>query len=161
MPVDIDTRFEFHVDTPPGKDADFYSPTLRRYHRLLWSKRLPSGIQWQLEDASDGYLRHVGPDGELHLASDAITTPLYGRAARVIATIPESERPADLGYTVGSALVFPAVRVDGRPTINGARGLHPRIVDRFDLTLECIRRHYIGDSSPLGAALTRYEALRS
>ncbi|WP_113903400.1 DUF6994 family protein [Brevibacterium celere] len=34
-------------------------------------------------------------------------------------------------------------------TINGARGLHPRIVDRFDLTLECIRRHYRGEPSPL------------
>lgn len=38
----------------------------------------------------------------------------------------------------------------------GARGLHPRIADRFDLTLECFRRPYAGETSPLAAALARY-----
>ena len=41
-------------------------------------------------------------------------------------------------------------------TINGARGFHPRIADRFDLTLECIRRHYDGGTSPLADVLARY-----
>jgi integrase len=40
----IDTTFDFRSDTPPGLDPDTYSPTLRRYHRLLWSKPLPSGV---------------------------------------------------------------------------------------------------------------------
>lgn len=31
-----------------------------------------------------------------------------------------------------------------------------KIKDRFDLTLECIRRHYIGQCSPLGETLARY-----
>jgi hypothetical protein len=44
-------------------------------------------------------------------------------------------------------------------TINGARGCHPRIKDRFDLTVECIRRYYLGEEpNPLGAALARYAA---
>ncbi|HQQ32724.1 MAG TPA: hypothetical protein PLR90_02305 [Methylophilus sp.] len=43
-----------------------------------------------------------------------------------------------------------------KPTINGARGLNPQIKDRFDLTLECIRRHYRNESSPLGDTLQRY-----
>ena len=30
------------------------------------------------------------------------------------------------------------------------------IQDRFDLTLECIRRHYAGESSPLGETIGRY-----
>jgi hypothetical protein len=41
-------------------------------------------------------------------------------------------------------------------TINGARGCDSRIADRFDLTVECIRRHYLGESSPLGDTLARY-----
>lgn len=53
-------------------------------------------------------------------------------------------------------MVFPANRVGRKMTINGARGFHPRIKDRFDLTLECIRLHYLGESSPLGDTLTRY-----
>jgi hypothetical protein len=42
-------------------------------------------------------------------------------------------------------------------TINGARGFHPKIKDRFDLTVECIRRHYVDDPSPLSDTLARYE----
>ncbi len=36
------------------------------------------------------------------------------------------------------------------------RGFHPRIKDRFDLTVECIRRHYINEASPLSDTLARY-----
>lgn len=35
-------------------------------------------------------------------------------------------------------------------------GLHRRIDDRLDLTLECIRRHYSNGKSPLSDVLTRY-----
>ena len=41
-------------------------------------------------------------------------------------------------------------------TINGARGFHPRIKDRFDLTVECIRRHYLNEGSPLTNTIARY-----
>ena len=53
-------------------------------------------------------------------------------------------------------MVFPGNRVDRKMTINGARGFHPRIKDRFDLTLECIRRHYLDEPSPLNDTLARY-----
>ena len=53
-------------------------------------------------------------------------------------------------------MVFPGNRLDGKLTINGARGLNRKIADRFDLTLECIRRHYLGQPSPLGETLARY-----
>lgn len=49
-----------------------------------------------------------------------------------------------------------AQRVDGKMTINAARGCHPRIKDRFDLTVECIRRQYLGEPSPLSDTLVRY-----
>ncbi|HMD20318.1 MAG TPA: hypothetical protein VKH40_08345, partial [Alloacidobacterium sp.] len=61
-----------------------------------------------------------------------------------------------LGYTIGAMLVFPRNMVEGKPTINGARGCHAQIADRFDLTLECIRRHYLGQHSPLADTLQRY-----
>lgn len=38
--MNIDTAFDFRTDTPPGRDPDSHSPTLRRYHQLLWSKPL-------------------------------------------------------------------------------------------------------------------------
>lgn len=36
----IETTFDVNSDAQ-GKDPDKYSPTLRRYHRKLWSKELP------------------------------------------------------------------------------------------------------------------------
>lgn len=53
-------------------------------------------------------------------------------------------------------MIWPGNRVDGMMTINGARGFYRRIADRMDLTLECVRRHYLGQHSPLGPVLARY-----
>ncbi len=53
-------------------------------------------------------------------------------------------------------MVFPGNKIDGKQTINGARGFTRKIADRMDLTLECIRRHYRGERSPLGDTLRRY-----
>ena len=61
-----------------------------------------------------------------------------------------------IAYTIGGMMVFPGNRIDGKWTINQARGCLRKISDRFDLTLECIRRHYVGQSSPLGETLARY-----
>ena len=61
-----------------------------------------------------------------------------------------------IGYTIGGMMIFPAKRISGKQTINGARGLTRSIADRIDLTLECIRRHYLGQASPLDRTLTRY-----
>jgi hypothetical protein len=78
--------------------------------------------------------------------------------ANVLLQIPQSETDAfnTLGYTIGGMMVFPANTVGRKMTINGARGCHPRIRDRFDLTVECIRRHYVGEVSPLSETLARY-----
>ena len=65
----------------------------------------------------------------------------------------ELEEFIRIGYTIGGMMSFPGNRVDGQMTINAARGFHPRIKDRFDLTVECIRRHYGGADSPLARSL--------
>jgi len=76
----------------------------------------------------------------------------------IIAAMPDDEIEQFYGLccTIGGYIVFPANRVDGRATINAARGMHPRIGDRIDLTLECIRRHYDNEPSPLAEVLARY-----
>lgn len=53
-------------------------------------------------------------------------------------------------------MVFPGNRINGKRTINGERGCNGKIDDRFDLTLECIRRYYLGQRSPLDETLNRY-----
>ena len=46
--------------------------------------------------------------------------------------------------------------MDRLQTINQARGFATQIKDRFDLTLECIRLFYRGETSPLSEVLDRY-----
>ena len=53
-------------------------------------------------------------------------------------------------------MIFPGNRVNNKMTINGARGCNRIISDRFDLTIECVRRYYLNQSSPLGETLSRY-----
>ena len=144
-----------------GRDADQYSPTLRRYHQLLWSKTLPNGQVLDLSIANPRiYLHHSSELGQFFLSSDTVirTFVNHPKVRAVIDQIPEDERIefSRLGYTIGAMMVFPGNRIERRQTINGARGFHPRISDRMDLTLECIRRHYESGSSPLEGVLARY-----
>jgi|SRR5215469_7271039 len=68
----IDTSFDFRTDAS-GKDPDAYSPTLRLYHKLLWSKALPSGQLFDLDDTVRGmYLHHGSELGEFFLSSDSV-----------------------------------------------------------------------------------------
>jgi len=156
----IDTAFDFRSDTPRGKDPDARSPTLRRYHKLLWSKPLPSGVVFELVDTTPRvYLHHRSQLGEFRLTSDTVI-PSFRKEARlsnILEQIPEQLATFNsIGYTIGGMMLFPGNRVGGRMTINAQRGCHPLIKDRFDLTVECIRRHYHNDDSPLSATLARY-----
>ncbi len=156
----IDITFDFRSDTPQGRDPDALSPTLRRYHRYLWSKPLPSGVVFELVDTTPGvYLHHRSHLGEFWLASDTVI-PCFTKQKHIkhmLDAIPgELETFNGISYTIGGMMVFPGNRVGGQMTINGARGFHPRIKDRFDLTVECIRRYYVNELSPLSDALARY-----
>ena len=157
----IDTSFDFRSDTPPDRDPDKYSPTLRSYHQQLWSKPLPSGEKFQLISASDGgYLCHRSALGTFNLASDGMISAFLftKRMSAIVSQVPEPipTELQTLAYSIGGFILFPGNRIDNKMTINGARGCHRRIEDRFDLTLECIRRHYENLDHPLSEVLNRY-----
>lgn len=157
----IDTAFDFRTDaTTP--DPDQSSPTLKRYHQLLWSKPLPSGHEFGLDTTTPwAYLHHASDLGEFFLSSDSVIATYSFRPsmAGLIRQIPQAdvERFETIGYTIGGMMIFPSNKVDGKWTINMARGMNRQIGDRMDLTLECIRRYYAGDlRTPLGETLARY-----
>jgi hypothetical protein len=158
----IDVTYDFRLDAR-GKDPDFYSPTLRRYHKLLWSKPLPGGTVFDLDDTKPlhvAYLYHESEIGKFFLSSDAVI-PSFARAHQVsdvIEQIPKAELDEfnTVGYTMGGMMIFPGDRVGGKMTVNAARGCHPRIKDRFELTVECIRLYYSNETSPLSDTLERY-----
>lgn len=156
----VDTNYDFRTDAG-GKDPDQYSPTLRKYHQLLWSKSLPSGKMFTLDDTSPiFYLQHKSALGSFYLSSDSVipTFTKWKRLQHIIERLPSDEVESflHLAYTMGGMLIFPSNKVDGEPSINMERGFNPLIADRLDLTLECIRRYYLGEDSPMFETLKRY-----
>ena len=157
----IDVNFNFYLDTPKGKDPDSYSDTLRRYHKLLWNKPLPNGTVFELDLKTPKILHHKSQLGEFYLSSDSLAHDYskWKSTEHIIKKIPktEIENFFNLGCTIGGYTIFPSNRVDKQMTINGSRGINKKIKDRFDLTLECIRRFYLNENSPLLETLSRYK----
>ena len=159
--MEIDVSFDFRTDAG-GRDPDSYSPTLRRYHKLLWSRTLPCGETFELSDTAPRiYLYHRSSLGEFFLSSDSVipTFAKWQSLKPITEKFPESEIEAfrSTSYTIGGMMIFPGNQISGKQTINGARGFIRTISDRFDLTLECIRRHYLNIDSPLALTLSRYD----
>ena len=156
----IDISFDVYSDTPKGKDPDTHSPTLRRYHKILWSKPLPNGANFDLDDNTPKVLHHKSGLGEFVLSSDSIghTYSRMKSMSHIVDQIPPKEINSffSLASTIGGFILFPARRINNKMTINGSRGFNPKIKDRFDLTLECIRRFYSNENSPLSDTLKRY-----
>jgi len=156
----IDISFDVRSDSG-GKDPDYASKTLRQYHKLLWSKNLPNGHHFDLDDTlENAYLYHKSDFGEFYLASDSVIHTYYRwkRTQHIIEQIPKDEMEYFFGlaYTIGGIMIFPGNRINGLNTMNQERGLNRKINDRMDLTLECIRRYYIDEDSPLMGTIKRY-----
>ena len=112
----IDTSFDFRKDTPdyPNKDPDVHSPTLRHYHKLLWSKALPSGARFELDDTRprhEAYLYHRSDVGkEFFLASDSVIPTFtrwgFAKAHPELYTEQENEAFMAISYTIGGMMIL-------------------------------------------------------
>jgi hypothetical protein len=154
--LEIDASFDFRRDSN-GKDPDAYSPTLRSYHRFLWSKQLPIGERLEIEEINSALIFRFNMQ-TLKFGSDSISNSYIGtkKTAHLNGQIKQAEFEEfrDKGSTIGGYLIFPSEREGGKMTINGARGFNRKIADRFDLTLECIRLHYQRLEHPLEETFT-------
>jgi hypothetical protein len=152
----IDVDYNFFNDTPAGKDPDSRSPTLRRYHQLLWSKPLPDGRPFELHAGLtlSPYLVYEADGTRIVLGSDTIATRHRKKLSHLYAQLPDKTNDAFLrrSYTICGFMIFPV----SQGSLNQHRGTHPRIQDRWDLTLEVIRRFYEGGTSPLATTMDRY-----
>ena len=125
---------------------------------------MPSGKLLALSDEVAGvYLYHSSDLGTFSLSSDSIGQSFTNwkrpkHITNIIGLFAEEENEAfrRTNSTIGGRIVFPGKKIGREGTINQDCGCKREIADRFDLTLECIRRHYVGQSSPLGETLARY-----
>ena len=140
-----------------GRDPDSSSPTLKKYHQLLWSRELPNGEMMQLTPGKGlYYLRWKDFD----FWSDTIIVDFrYERYRHMIEEVRNwvddfkayYEDLTRRSYTIGGTVIFPRRRA----SINICKGFNSKISDRWDLTLECIRRFYNGEKSPLSNCLEK------
>lgn len=168
---DIDVSFDFTSDTPNfwkgfwdrkdglgagGADPDAKSQTMRDYHQFLWSKPLPNGEVMELEQSSKYYMRYK----DLYFGSDSITATfryyrnreLLDKVAQVVPDYKAFvENYLHELYQIGGEMLLPSFSW----CLNQARGCSRRICDRWDLTLECIKRYYEGTQSPLTKCLEK------
>jgi hypothetical protein len=152
----IDVFRCFYDDVDYRRDADRDSQVLKAWHRALWSKELPSGERAEWVNEAGGYLTFQAPTGAIRVSSDTIATTHSSypsiRGPGVVAQLGREAllRYERAFYTIGGFIIFPV----HRSSLNQARGTDYRIADRFDLTLECIRRHYFDENeNPLAAVL--------
>ena len=138
-------------------DPDSSSLTLQKYHQILWSRNLPNGEKMDLKAGSGAYYLSWK---DFRFGSDSIIVSFrYERYRAMIETIMDQlpdyksfyEDFLHKTYTIGGMIIFPK----HRNSINQNKGTNKLISDRWDLTLECIRRFYINERSPLSDILEK------
>ncbi len=148
----IDTSFDFRTDAK-GKDPDIWSQTLKAYQRFLYSKPLPNGEVMQLDKNLKWKDFRFSSDSILHsFASRECYQHIISQIDKKVLAEYQMNN-----YFIGGEIIFPSYRVPGVMTINQARGCNHKIRDRIDLTLECIRRYYLEEDSPLYKCLCGYK----
>ena len=168
----IDTSFDFTSDSPKywdgfwkkndglgcgGSDPDNASPTLQKYHKKLWSKELPNGEFMDLKMGSGPYYLTWK---NFRFGSDAIIVSFRYKKYKyminqVFASVPDYKKYFEdiirRAYTIGGMIIFPK----HPSSMNQNKGTNMLVSDRWDLTLECIRRWYNGENSPLYETIER------
>lgn len=156
----FDLNFCFYDDPDFRTDADSDSRKLQEWHRHLWSKPPRpelDALDWRT-DVEFPCLVLKSARGDFRLSSDTIASTHNRYLPELWSGLSPTEQSLyDRGfYRIGGFIVFPR-HMDSINQLRGKKG--GSIEDRFDLTLECIRRYYIGqtntDRNPLGEVLVR------
>lgn len=166
----FDVNYNFLKDNPKYDpsiidkeyDPDQSSENLQIFHKILWSKE-ENDIKFDFDRALDDDGKYILithgfkiTDTEKIFSSDWIINDyqhwdrnkcndlkyLDNMDAKILKDF------NNITNTIGGRIIFPKRRIDGKhETINTHRYTEKKIRERFDITLECIRRFYIGKES--------------
>lgn len=133
--------------------TDCDAKSVRLYEQMMeWlnGRTLPNGNTLNLEYKGKFSLM----SGNISLTGDNMFTRFCGRVPQLTESLEKKkgvnwesyqQQIIRSGWQIGGEIVFPC----HRNSLNGMRGLNRKIMDRFDLTLECIKNYYEGKGSPL------------
>lgn len=146
------------------KDPDVCSKLMQEYHKELWSRKLPNGQNMELKSGCGSYYLYWQ---NFRFGADSIVN-MYFHHKGVQSLLNEEIKQALIKnfdettdfkdfvkkylyktYTIGGSIIFPKNGVTN--SINIRR--YSLLKDRFDLTLECIRRYYEKEASPMSKVL--------
>lgn len=158
----IDIDYDYRNDSNFDPDTD--SKKLKETQISIYKKALPcdKNICFNLELTEDNYLLY----NDMRLGSDTITqiysewhrnyyiSNLLSKVKERMGSINFEEIFAKATQTIGGHIIFPSKR---EISINTHRKNPKELRDRFDLTLECIRRFYEEKNSfnPLDSILSK------
>ena len=141
-------------------DPDSKSTTLQLFHKKLWSKKLPNEEEMILQMDEDYGGNLILRWKDFRFSSDSIIVSFrYKKYRHIINQAMKClddyknffENMIRKSYTIGGMIIFPK----HQQSINQMRGTNDLVSDRWDLTLECIRRYYENEDSPLYNTLVR------
>jgi len=157
-------NYDLKKDIKDGQDVDAYSLNLAHFHQYLWTRMTPSGIKLNLVKSSSPRYEFFF-NKKQRFSSDSMTNSycLWNQnkqlpiKTKLIENLYEKYKEVD--NTIAGFIIFPKNdnKFDRHWTINQTRGTCSTIKDRFDFTLECIRRWYAKEEgqNPLEEVLER------
>lgn len=170
MALNVDININYKKLLNNNLDPDKYCKELGETHCILWSSKKTLGIlKWNSLNKLKSFINGI----EFIFTPDSIVNSFYN-SKRIIKGkgIKESDWIRSLSkmtqdiikdyrnidYTIGSSIIFP-ISINGKSigwTMNKARGCSSKIHDRFDYTLECIKRYYEENiDNPLQSAIEK------
>ncbi len=173
---DIDRFVEQYLNNRDDvPDIDTYSETLRKCQQCVYRRTLPNGELFDLQIGNNpeyDYLYWFSPNyygndlEKSRFASDSIVNMQERYAPQEKEFIPDKnikhyknklKKYVRAASTIGGEIIFPKHKYP--ISVNMARGRNHKIKDRFDLTLECIRRFYEKSESKRQSPL--YDVLKA
>ena len=149
-----------------GVDPDSQSKKLHEFHKVLWSKKLPCGKNWDLISKREKGYYFTWNDGvaDRNYSSDSLLNSFRWRGLKPLLEQVKNHIENDLKldyhkwledyirklYMMGGMIIFPT----RRGSINIIRAF-TKVNDRVDLTFECIRRYYNNEPSPMKKCLEK------
>lgn len=146
----FDVKYQFHQCKTNNKkfDIDLHCRKIYEYHQRLWQKKLPNGanLKFQIKHKGGSFFLLDNKSG-ISFGSDSILHTYrhfkkgYIREVIEKFNVKETNKFYEEITSIGGYIIFPK-RIN---SLNQRRGTDALVKDRFDITLDSIRKYYQKD----------------
>ena len=148
----FDVKYQFHQCKKNNMkfDVDLHCRKIYEYHQKLWQKKLPNGANLDLQiKYKGGSFFLLNNKSGIRFGSDSILHTYRHFKKGYIREVIEKFNVEKLNKfyeeitSIGGYIIFPK-HIN---SLNQRRGTHALVKDRFDITLDSIRKYYQKDKS--------------